>query len=177
MIMLVYCATSSNILLEVLVSFKRFLAILFITLLFSACSTTVSNITKTNLKKEGVILVLPFENLSQTPYAGYKAASITEGILRSLGYSTIKGYIKKADDFVSISVSEDKYDYVLTGRVIEWRYKTGIDGEPAVSVLITIKDKNNNILWSAVGSKSQWGHRSIAITAQQLINEMFDKIK
>jgi TolB-like protein len=151
--------------------------ILLAAVLLLSCSTTVKNTTKNNFPKSGTLLILPFENLSQTPYAGFKAASVTEGVLRSYGFKTMKGYKELDGEFKETNVTDNSFEYILKGRVVEWRYKTGIDGEPAVSLLIILEDKNGNLLWSAVGGKSQWGHRSIAITAQQLINDIFDDIK
>ncbi|UOD34326.1 hypothetical protein DSN97_09205 [Deferribacteraceae bacterium V6Fe1] len=154
---------------------KKFF-ILLVAFALLSCSTTVKNITKNNFPKRGTLLVLPFENLSQTPYAGFKAASVTEGVLRSYGYQTIKGYKELDGEFKAVNITDNSFEYIVKGRVVEWRYKTGIDGEPAVSLLVILEDKSGDVLWSAVGGKSQWGHRSIAITAQQLINDIFDDI-
>jgi hypothetical protein len=153
---------------------------LFATVFLLSCSTLKKNVTTGNLSDvpdKGKILIIPFENTTQTPYAGVKAAALTEGVLRSYGYNVIRGYKFDDENGKIILNNVEDYDYILTGKVIEWRYKTGIDGEPAVSLYIEIKDRNNNIIWSAAGSKSQWGHKSVSLTAQELLNEIFKPSK
>lgn len=61
----------------------------------------------------------------------------------------------------------------MYGGVSEWRYKTGIDGEPAVSIQLGFyKTKNAKLKWNAAGSDSDWGNASIGTTAQDLLEEM-----
>ena len=64
-------------------------------------------------------------------------------------------------------------DYLVIGNVQEWRYKTGIDGEPVVSYSIKVIDlKTSNIIFNGVGAKSGWGHKSIGVVAQEIANEL-----
>lgn len=149
-----------------------FFSVLLMIFLVS-CSTVRENITKNKkFPVNQTIVILPFENLTQTPYAGLKASYITEGVLRSKGIKVVRGYKVKDEKILLKNFKE--YAYFLKGKVIEWRYKTGIDGEPAVSLYLEIEDKNKNIVWSAAGSKSQWGHKSVSLTAQELLNEIFE---
>ncbi|RMA97657.1 hypothetical protein CLV39_0277 [Hydrogenothermus marinus] len=156
---------------------KSFFTILLIFFSFYllSCSSVKENIKVGKLPKKGIIVVYPFENFSQTPYAGVKAASLTKGILLSKGFKVVDGYIFDGENIKLKSIKN--FDYKLTGKVIEWRYKTGIDGEPAVSLYIQIKNKNGHLIWSATGSKSQWGHKSVSLTAQELIDELVSKSK
>jgi len=129
-------------------------------------------------KNDIAVSVFRLQNFTDTPRAGMRAANIVEGILKSKGYRvishvnekkyTLKKAYKKAKD--------DNSKYFIYGGVSEWRYKTGIDGEPAVSLQISLyKTKNKKLVWSATGSDSDWGNGSIGTTAQSLMLEMMEQ--
>lgn len=138
-------------------------------LFFLGCSVMQTN-SFSKLDKNETIVIMPFKNLSQTPYAGIKASLVAEGVLRSKGYKVVRGY-RLVDD--KIILRDINSTYKLGGRVIEWRYKTGIDGEPAVSVYVELKDRNGSVLFSSVGSKSENGYKSLGLTAQELFEGIF----
>jgi len=106
-----------------------------------------------------------------------RASNIIEGILLAKGYKVVshvneKSYSLKKSKKIA---KEDKSKYFLRGGVSEWRYKTGIDGEPAVSMQTTIyKTKNAKVAWSATGSDSDWGNSSIGTTAHDLLELMLE---
>lgn len=159
---------------------KKLLIFVFITLIFVVygCSS-VYNTQQITINKNSKIYVAKFKNNTETFLAGERAASITKAILRSKGYNVIN---------MSDSVSEeDKYslekikseakssdaEILVTGEVNEWRYKTGIDGEPAVGLSVVFIDLGSDkILFSSVGAKSGWGHESITTIAQKLLNNL-----
>jgi hypothetical protein len=64
--------------------------------------------------------------------------------------------------------------YALTGAVDEWRYKVGIDGEPAVGLTLQIINltDGDRVVWSAAGSKSGWSREALSAVAQKLIKDM-----
>jgi TolB-like protein len=69
--------------------------------------------------------------------------------------------------------SQNKIQYALTGSVQEWRYKTGVDGEPAVSVTFNLIDMTNGrVVWSATGSRSGWSRSSVGAVGQTLIDQL-----
>jgi len=114
-------------------------------------------------------------NYTDTPRAGMRAASILEGMLIAKGYKVTNHITNKA---VSLKKAKkiakaDGSKYFMYGGVSEWRYKTGIDGEPAVSLQCSLyKTKGTKLVWSATGSDSDWGNASIGTTAQDLLSEM-----
>jgi hypothetical protein len=66
--------------------------------------------------------------------------------------------------------------YAVTGAVDEWRYKVGVDGEPAVGVALAIVDlADDRVIWSGVGGKSGWSREALAAVAQKLIGELLDQ--
>lgn len=130
------------------------------------------------IKKDIAVSVFRLQNFTDTPRAGMRAANILEGVLKSKGYRVIshvdekKYSLKKAYK----KAKNDGSKYFIYGGVSEWRYKTGIDGEPAVSLQISLyKTKNKKLVWSATGSDSDWGNGSIGTTAQSLIMEMMEE--
>jgi len=126
-------------------------------------------------KRDIAVSVFRLQNFTDTPRAGMRASNIVEGILKSKGYRVIshvnekKYSLKKAYK----KAKSDDSKYFLYGAVSEWRYKTGIDGEPAVSLQLSLyKTENKKLVWSATGSDSDWGNGSIGTTAQLLMLEM-----
>lgn len=104
-------------------------------ILITSCAKVV-NTTSVNLRKDAVYVVLPFENLTETPLAGLRVASIVEGVALSKGYKIKNGlyekeskeYTKQDIDNILNKIRDFGVDYVITGSVNEFRYKTGIDG-------------------------------------------------
>lgn len=63
--------------------------------------------------------------------------------------------------------------YALAGTVDEWRYKVGVDGEPAAGITLQIIDvQSGDILWSGAGGKSGWSREALSAVAQKLIREL-----
>ena len=161
------------------------------TLLFIGCSSTslvstqkslprvyVDKNASYELKKDVKVSVFKLNNYTDTPRAGMRSANIVKGILLSKGYR-IKSHIY--DDVYTLKkakkvAKKDKSKYFVIGGVSEWRYKTGIDGEPAVSLQLSMyKTKGSKLVWSATGSDSDWGNGSIGTTAQNLVEMMMTK--
>jgi len=121
------------------------------------------------------ITLFRLHNYTDTPRAGMRASNIIEGLFLAKGF-IVKSHI--TDKLPSMKkarkiAKEDGSKYFVYGGVSEWRYKTGIDGEPAVSFQVSLyKTKNSNLVWSATGSDSDWGNASIGTTAQDLLFEM-----
>ncbi len=166
----------------------RFLALsVFITL--AAC-TTVNTTPKPQLAS-GSWLVAPFVNNSNTPRAGYSVVVMTGDLLRAKGYSCLNFYIPqqttegilpqetnmKQINQVMNYARNHGYRYVMTGTVNEWRYKAGLDGEPAVSITLDLVDtQTNRSVWNSVASGSGWGRDSITRIAQNLITQSINTL-
>jgi len=157
---------------------KNILLTILFMILFSGCYTTALVSTQNNLPKVNkTIQISTFEldNYTDTPRAGMRAANIVEGVLLAKGYRLKTHMSKKIDSLEDAKklAQEDKSQYFLIGGISEWRYKTGIDGEPAVSLKLNLYDtKDAKLIWSATGSDSNWGDSSIGSTAQNLIEKM-----
>lgn len=149
--------------------------------LIVGCARVV-NQTSTRPMKGEPYAVLPFENYTETPYAGYRVASILEGVLASKGYNLIPRVwsIKEMEPLeeeiekLRESAVKNGARYIVYGSVNEFRYKTGLDGEPAVSITIFVYDaKENRVVKNVAVSGSGWVNESLGTLTQKLLNRAF----
>lgn len=130
--------------------------------------------------------VLPLTNDTETPLAGNRAAAIAEAVLRAGGIQQLvrapqnPGGDELFDPAAAPSLEQGLAwarkagaRYVLAGTVTEWRYKVGVDGEPAVGLTLQLIDAaSGQVLWSASGARTAWSRSSLAGTAQSLIETL-----
>ena len=121
------------------------------------------------------VAVVPMKNYTDVPMAGLRATNLLVGILRAQNVAVTpmtdrkiketKGYCRKA--------SEKGIRYLMGGGVSEWRYKTGIDGEPAVSFQVSLHDcEKDTVVWSGTASSNDYWRASIGTTAQATMQEL-----
>jgi len=156
------------------------------TLFFMACSSMVHK-ENIQLPHNKIYAIGSFWNYTQTPMAGLKTASIVEAVLSKENLSLIslvdgseeKSLKQSKTAFLKEQTQKAKQlkaNYLITGEVQEWRYKTGIDGEPVVSYSIKIIElKSGNVVFNSVGAKSGWGNKSIGVVAQEIASELIPK--
>ena len=170
---------------------KNLLLLALATLFITGCSSTAMIATNRELpqvyvdvnathqvKNDVKITLITLSNYTDTPKAGQRATNIIEGVLLAKGYVVNTDIASNANSLISAQTKaqQNGSNYFLTGGVSEWRYKTGIDGEPAVSLKLSLyKTKNRALVWSATGADSDWGTGSIGTTAQNLIEKMTTK--
>ncbi len=161
--------------------------LLLVTMALAACST-LDRSEAPKVSSKGLWVVLPFANNTETPLAGSRAEAIAEGLLRSNGISKLRrtpaslqqdALFEPGDRTQQESAlewaREQGAHYALTGSVDEWRYKVGVDGEPAVGIALSIIDvPSGETLWSGVGGKSGWSREALSAVAQQLMRSLLD---
>jgi hypothetical protein len=82
------------------------------------------------------------------------------------------GDIKRQQEAL-VWAREQQVRYALTGAVDEWRYKVGVDGEPAAGVTLRIVDvATGDTLWTGAGGKSGWSREALSAVGQKLIREL-----
>ncbi|MFN3544342.1 MAG: penicillin-binding protein activator LpoB [Thiobacillus sp.] len=130
--------------------------------------------------------LLPFANHTETPQAGLRAEAIAANLLRGQGVTSLRTYpaglvaetlLEPADrklmDKAMAWAREQGVRYAVSGEVNEWRYKVGIDGEPAVGLTLQVLDlTDGRIVYSAVGGKSGWSREALSAVAQKLMKDM-----
>ena len=152
---------------------------LFVGCSSTAITTTPQGIPPAEKQKEGVdISLFVLRNYTDTPRAGMRSANLVEGVLSARGYRVLFHTAKEppSPKEAQKTAKEDGSSYFLLGGVSEWRYKAGIDGEPAVSLRLALYESaTGRMIWSATGSKSEWGNASLGTLAQQLLEEMIQE--
>jgi len=153
--------------------------------LLTACGT-LDSAAPVAFDRQARWVLLPFVNTTDTPLAGQRAEAVALGLVQSMGLRDIQRYPQAmGDDSLfeagagrtqgqALSWAQDqKARYALTGTVQEWRYKVGVDGEPAVGVTLQVLDvSDGHVIWSAVGARSGWSRESLAAVGQKLMKEM-----
>lgn len=161
------------------------LTLLLVAALLTACSTLDRSAAPT-LSGKALWVVLPFANNTETPLAGNRAEAIAESLLRANGIGKLRRYPAALQQDALFEPGERKQldaglawaraegaQYALTGSVDEWRYKVGVDGEPAVGIALAIVDvTSGETLWSGVGGKSGWSREALSAVAQQLLRSL-----
>jgi len=162
---------------------KKFILLSAIALISCSTFKNISKISQFNRSEK--IAVLPFVNNAETPMSGLKVKNMIENELyyKNLNVAAFESS-KNGDSFSekdisdSIQAMNDKVGYIFYGYVNEWRYKAGIDAEPAVSITINLYDtKNHKVIWSASGSKNMSSYKSTSLAAQKLIKRLMTHIK
>lgn len=155
--------------------------------MLAACTVTSHMPDSAVLERGAKWAVLPIANHTDVPQAGLRAEAIADGLLRARGVNQLAAYPAALSPDALFDPVERKLQaealkwardqgirYALTGAVDEWRYKVGVDGEPAVGLALRIVDvQSGQVVWSSVGAKSGWSRDSLAGVAQKLMREMF----
>ena len=154
-----------------------------------ACATSIqSNVNQGDLTPTAKWVMLPIVNNTDTPQAGLSAEALVEHQMRRRGVTTLQHYPvalsrdtlfepteRKVVDEAQQWARDQGARFAVMGSVQEWRYKVGIDGEPAVGVTLKVLDlSTGQIVWSVSGAKSGWSRQALSAVAQSLLAEMFD---
>lgn len=163
----------------------KFATALMTAMLLAACSV-IDHAPGAAMGREAKWALLPLANHTDVPQAGLRAEAIAETLLRARGVSSLVRYPPSLNPETLFDPAERKLQadaqkwardagarYALTGAVDEWRYKVGIDGEPAVGLALQVIDLHNgNVVWSAVGARSGWSREALSAVAQKLLREL-----
>lgn len=157
---------------------------LWLTVLIIAGCSVIQSQEGTPIPEDGRFAVLPLINLSQTPQAGDQAASVLAAILRAKGSDEVTLYLpndlnpllyesNERQQTALQSARNDDAEYLFSGTVEEWRYKSGLDGEPAVGVTLEVRRADDNrIIWSGTAARSGWGRESLSVAAHKVLDEL-----
>ena len=164
-------------------------AVYAVLLLLTSCATqTVQQ--QAELQKNKRWILLPLVNFAQAPQAGERAERILASLLRIQGVHQLTEYPAESsnDQFPFLNdqlryrqaeqwAKTQQADYWISGSISEWRYKNGLDGEPAVGITLRILDASTGeILWTSTAAKTGWGQQSVAYVANDLIADLVQQI-
>lgn len=128
-------------------------------------------------------VLLPIRNQTETPRAGERTEAILDTLLRAKGITNLAvdrpsndgALVPELDDRQRVEraiawAKSQGFKYGVTGTIEEWRYRNGLEGEPAVGLSLQVIDLGSQrVLWSASGAKSGWGRDTLAGTTQELL--------
>lgn len=159
----------------------------------TACSTFTSRSQVSAAAGESWI-VLPVNNLSNTPLAGESAVSMIETRLRSRGVQqlavyqpteklTLASVLSTTNDLSAAKVwaKERGYRYAITGTVHEWQYKNGTDKEPVVGMSLKLFELGltggvDKVIWQASAAKTGWGFANLSGVADVVIQKLLKQV-
>ncbi len=160
-----------------------------------ACALTSCAVIDVNhgpsLNPDAKWVLLPVLNLSETAQAGERVEAVLTTLIRAQGLPNFYVYNVDPGPDALPELDENKryhtalkwarsrkFKYGVTGSVVEWRYKSGLDGEPAVGISLRVVDVGTGrVVWSSSGARSGWGQDTLGGTAQRLLKGMVARIK
>lgn len=161
---------------------KKYAVLMLVVGIFlTSCAASRINVSSTSLNRGASYAILPFENFTETALAGLRVASIAEGVASSKGYKLLNKTAEfeyKEYNQQEIADLMEKFknrgaEYVITGAVNEYRYKAGLDGEPAVSITLRVYDlKSGRVVYVGTASKSGWYYQSLGLLAQKTLKDL-----
>src|ERR1700759_1705792 len=160
-------------------------------LALSACGTVRQTATAPTLSNGDKLAVVSIANYTETPDAGHSAESIAANTLRAGGIADVRiapsdtnrnamfDTTQCADGDKALEWARSQNArYVLSGAVEEWRYKTGVDGEPVVGVTFELIDVSNGaVVWSATGTRTGWSRSGLSSVATSLIAKVLSPLQ
>lgn len=153
----------------------------------TGCATSIqSSATRDALDPAAKWVLLPMANNTDTPQAGLSAEAMLEHQLRWRGILNLQRYPatlsrdslfepteRKVTEEAQQWARDQGARFALLGSVQEWRYKVGIDGEPAVGIALKVLDlTSGQVVWSASGAKSGWSREALSAVAQSVVTDM-----
>jgi len=152
-----------------------------------ACSTAQLSVAPSPaLDSQASWALLPVTNHTDTPQAGLAAEALLAHALRSRGLGQLQTYPLALTKDTLFEPTERKVTeealkwakaqgirFAVTGSVQEWRYKVGIDGEPAVGMALQVVDvASGAVLWTASGARSGWSREALSGVAQGMVTQL-----
>lgn len=136
-------------------------------------------------------VLMPIANYSESPQAGKRMEAILATLLRVRGVRHLAlSPPPETTGSIPVLDEQERYEhslrwargqdlrYGITGSIQEWRYKSGVEREPAVGLSLRVLDiATGEVLWSASGARSGWGREPISGTAQKLLSEILAAIE
>jgi polysaccharide biosynthesis protein PelC len=165
---------------------KRLAISCSVSALLSACAVTQQTQGSLQLRPQDKLALLPVANHTDVPQAGLRAEAILEVSLRAKGLSQLQVYPPELNPENLFEPAERKAQaeaekwarsqgvrFVVLASVDEWRYKVGVDGEPAVGLAIQVKDlQSQQIVYASSGASTGWSREALTAVAQKLTGKL-----
>ncbi len=137
------------------------------------------------------VALLPVANFTDVPQAGLRAEALLEPALRKIGLRQLMMYPPSLNPETLFESSERKAQleaekwartqgvrYVVSAAVNEWRYKVGVDGEPAVGLMVQVKDLvSDQVVYSSAGGRTGGSREALSAVGLQLTADLVAGIR
>ncbi len=137
-------------------------------------------------KERLVVAVMPFQGVSESPGSGLIVADVLANEIYALG-----GYTLITPELTATRVAAREGEalspeeigklvgapFIITGRVTEYTYKSGVGEQPAVAVTARlIECRNGRVLWSATrartGSAAWFQEDSLGLLTSRICHDL-----
>ncbi len=149
----------------------------------AGCSTVVTHGGSTGTIRVERLLLPPFVNATNDEHAGRALTEITGSTLVEAGlplFQTEETLIRSAAD--KAQGADGRYaelarstgaSHLLVGTVHEYRYKTDLDGDPAVGITLRLIDAaTGQTLWQGSGGNVGYAFASVTSAAQKSVRAL-----
>ena len=137
------------------------------------------------------IAMMPVANFTDVPQAGLRVEALLESALRQIGLRQLMVYPAELNTETLFEPGERKAQteaekwaktqgvrYVVSAAVNEWRYKVGVDGEPAVGLMVQVKDlASGQVVYSSAGGRTGGSREALTAVGQQLTAELIKGVR
>lgn len=165
------------------------LAAVVVSGLAACASVSIQAPASAALDKQADVAVLVLANNTSTPYAGQRVQQQLAALLSAHGAGKVQ--IQASDASGQLPVGDDAQDpakalawarsshasYALAGSVNEWRYKIGLDGQPAVGFTLRLIDLGTGqTVWSGTASASGDSREGLAALSQHVLDQLVTRL-
>lgn len=172
------------------ISEGKCLCVLFVLFLLSSCSVT--DVPKNmSFDSEQRWVLLPIQNHTGNARAGEQVGTILGAVLRNRGLTKfdVSPDLDASDALPELDekrryeqslewAKKNGFALGITGSVDEWHYKSGVEGEPAVALVVQVVDvASGRVIWNAVGGRSGWGRETLSGTGQKLLIQLLASLQ
>ena len=174
-----------------------FPAFLICNALLAGCGTFISSgrtgsapMVQT-ISTDDKVALLPVANFTDVLQAGLRVEALLEPALRKIGLRQLQVYPPSLNPETLFEPGERKAQleaekwartqgvrYVVSAAVNEWRYKVGVDGEPAVGLMVQVKDLESGlVVYSSAGGRTGGSREALSAVGLQLTSELVSGIR
>ena len=128
------------------------------------------------------VLLAPVVNATDDDHAGAAVTELAGTVLMNRGASVVRADVSSDSTPVGTEAlyqqaRDKKAQFVVEGTVHEYRYKTDLDGDPAVGITLRLVEASSGkVLWQGSSSEVGVGLSSLTSAAQDAVTKVIGKM-